>query len=417
MTQSIFVQIGATRDGLDPYLSAAHARGLTAWLIETPEYLAYRAGLSGRQRFDREVGVATPADPRQVASALESAGARPRLVLAGFDRYVAAAHWLDGLFGNRTVLLHPYDKFEQRRALARLFPEQAQPTFAAVDDLGDLVREFGRIGGEVVVKPVEGAGGLGVYRVASRAAAQDVVARLEGLRNYDGSRFAGVLVERLIPGTEYSIQGIARDGQPELLSICEKVIGSEVDVGAPHLCGFRELAHIATPGMGAAPEFAALAQRCLTAFDYRDGPFQIDLIRSAEDGKLYFLELGYRLSGVGLVGLIEQLTGLNWGDVAFGWALDREWSTAPDQFRRCVGQCLLRSPAELARAAGFKGHDVTVQTERFATVRADFGASVADALRHAGFLGRARVCGHTAGVVGGAVRFMLGTEGGLTCAG
>ena len=39
---TFFVQLGATRDGLDPYLHAARARGMQAVLIETPDYIALR---------------------------------------------------------------------------------------------------------------------------------------------------------------------------------------------------------------------------------------------------------------------------------------------------------------------------------------------------------------------------------------
>jgi hypothetical protein len=45
---TLFVQIGATRDGLDPYLQTARAYGMKAILIETPDYMRLRKAL-GRQ--------------------------------------------------------------------------------------------------------------------------------------------------------------------------------------------------------------------------------------------------------------------------------------------------------------------------------------------------------------------------------
>src|SRR5947209_7750552 len=96
MDRKVFVQIGAARDGLDPYLAAAHCRGLEAWLIDTPEYLAYRDQIPGLRPFDRQIAVDLPSDPRRVAEALGPFLPRVRLALAGFDRYTAAALHLDG---------------------------------------------------------------------------------------------------------------------------------------------------------------------------------------------------------------------------------------------------------------------------------------------------------------------------------
>jgi hypothetical protein len=240
----VFLQVGATRDGLDPYRLVAHARGLQAWLVETPDYLWYRAGLPGRERFDREIPVASAADADQVAAALAGLGLRPLLVLPGFDRYTATAHELDSRFCERRAA-PPFDKASQRLTMARAFPDQPQPAFNAVSDWSRLPDVCTWLSGAVVVKVVDGAAGLGVYRVATRHEARAVASRLGQLRNYDGTPFAGALVEQHVAGTEYSLQGIARDGRADLLSMCEKVVGVEADPDAPQLRGFRELAHIA----------------------------------------------------------------------------------------------------------------------------------------------------------------------------
>src|SRR4051794_39591303 len=81
-----FVQVGATRDGLDPYLDCARRRGLTAVLVETAAYLRWRREL-GRRPFDLEIAAGEPGDPAQVAAALAAHDVRPALVLTGFERY------------------------------------------------------------------------------------------------------------------------------------------------------------------------------------------------------------------------------------------------------------------------------------------------------------------------------------------
>ena len=62
---SIFIQLGATRDGFNPYLSAAHAQGMQAILIETPDYIHLHRAL-GRQEFDQILAVEHPADEEEL---------------------------------------------------------------------------------------------------------------------------------------------------------------------------------------------------------------------------------------------------------------------------------------------------------------------------------------------------------------
>ncbi len=69
------------------------------------------------------------------------------------------------------------------------------------------------------------------------------------------------------------------------------------------------------PPSAADPGLCALAQTALTATGYRDGPFHLDAV-AAHDGGLYFLEMGYRLSGGGLVALVERAVGARWADLA-----------------------------------------------------------------------------------------------------
>jgi hypothetical protein len=155
----------------------------------------------------------------------------------------------------------------------------------------------------------------------------------------------------------------------------------------------------------------------LTAFGYRDGPFQIDMVRSDRDGKAYFLEMGYGLSGVGLVRLVEQLTGQDWAALAFDWALAREWpDRLPSPRHAGVGQCLLRGQAALARATSVRFTGTTIEIECSAS-RGEAPPTAADALRTSGFAGRARIIGPSVDVVRAVVASILGREGSRARAG
>lgn len=394
MIAPTFVQLGATRDGMDTYHAAARKRGMQTVLIESPAYLEFRAGLPGRPIFDTQLAVPLPASAAQVLDALSRANLKPALILAGFDLYVHAGFEAAVSLGVRPsapgLALVPGDKARQRAALAATFPDVAQPDHLVVAEskqLASAVREFKF---PAVLKAVDAAGGLAVYAVDDADAAVQAAAQIERLRNYDGRPLTKMLLEQRILGTEFSLQGIARAGDPHLLTFCEKIIDNEPDREVSTLCGFREVAHIGLPGVDAPPPFVTFARQCLTAFGYRDGPFMIDFIRGA-DGRLYFLEMGFRLSGFGLVKLVEQLTGWDWGELSFGWLLDRHWPEQPPRPQAaCAGQCLLRNRDELARAERLAG----IEIERFAPPSKSVNpALMADNLRHSGFTGRARMVG------------------------
>src|SRR5205807_2684670 len=137
------------------------------------------------------------------------------------------------------------------------------------------------------------------------------------LLNYDGASFSTILVEEFLAGVEFSVQGLVRDATVDVLSCCEKIIAAEPDRADPSLTGFRERAHLAVPGVRMPGDVGRLVEGCVAAFGYRDGPFHIDLIRSR--GALFFIEMGFRLSGGGLVSLVEHVTGQNWADQSFDW--------------------------------------------------------------------------------------------------
>lgn len=395
MTSSfrVFVQIGATRDGLDPYLDAAHERSMPAVLVETPPYLRLRRML-GRRLFDIEIPVARPADAEEVHRALAATGHAAALVLPGFERYTTSAHAVaarlcvppcDGAVGHFV----PPDKARQRRLLATHAPTLSQPAHVVVP-LGAAAErmDLARVRFPAVVKPSNGGGGLGVSRVDDPAQLEYAFGKLRELRNYDGSPFEHVVVEDYVEGVEFSIQALAHRGCATVLTACEKIIVHERDGG------FREAAHIVVPRGPATEELETFAQRCLDATGYENGPFHVDLIRN-ERG-LHFIEMGFRLSGGGIVGLVQRATGLRWAELSFQAHLDDRAPVLVERRAGCVGQATLASSEEMAAAERLRARGLRVEIERFRqtdpALDGDGGvmdASLAsDRLRHAGFAGR-----------------------------
>lgn len=408
VTGKAFVQIGATRDGLDAYLACARRRGLSSVLVDTPAYLRWRRHL-GRRPFDVETPVAEPERPEQVIAALESAGVEPALVLAGFDHYVASAFEVaarrraaprrPGRAG-----FAPSDKAWQRAALALHAPYVLQPTHVHLTRsmMDDLQQAGGRrsaaparlsaLAFPQVVKPVDGAGGLGVYLVHSEAEREAALRQAAATANYGGAAFSGILVEEHVPGIEYSLQCLAWEGKAQVLSFCEKLVLAE---HSGTLEGFREAGHIAAPGARTPPEVRDVAQSCLDATGFEEGPFHVDLIRN--DVGAAFLEIGFRLSGFGLVALVEQATGVDWAELAFAAHLDRHPPVLEpdDDNSYAVGQLIATDARQLARAGELAARTPGIQVfpsppppDAGLFSAADLRALASDRERHAVILGK-----------------------------
>jgi biotin carboxylase len=396
----IFVQIGATRDGLDPYLREARERSMQAILIETPAYLHLRAQL-GRQPFDLELAIADPSNAGEVSRALAEHAAGITLVLAGFERYVASAFATAKALGitlardaKHRVFLPP-DKAAQRALLSERAPEVLQPGNVSVPlarggELATLV-ELKRLAYPLVVKPSDGGGGLGVYLVESRDDLQVAVDRLCAMQNYGGGAFSQLVAEEYVQGVEFSVQAVAFRGQAILLTVCEKLIVREWSRQRQGITGFREAAHIAQPGAAAATSVAELAQRCVDAMGYDTGPFHIDLIRNAHGD--HFVEMGFRLSGGGIVGLVERTAGVRWGALVFELHVDDRFPTLPNPKDAAVGLVTLANDAELAFFREKKAGGDALELYEFAAARpaagrVDDGVLSSDRLRHGGMKGR-----------------------------
>lgn len=400
----MFVQIGATRDGLDPYLDCAADRGMRAVLVETPAYLRRRRALFGRS-FDTELAVSEPQDSAAVLAALALANVAPTLVLAGFERYVSSAFSVAETLcaisrpGGRHSFV-PIDKWGQRNAVAAAAPEVAQPWFASFPTATSIARSSASFRFPCVVKPADGGGGLAVFFVDGPVQMEHALACLQTMQNYGGGSFSGVLVEEFLDGAESSLQGIVYEGRVLVLTACEKVIAHEEVPGYPDLMGFREVGHIAVHGNRAAPDLIRLTEAVVAAVGYQQGPFHIDVIRRV--GGPAFLEMGFRLSGGAVVELVRRVTGVRWADLAFRTYLGEGCPVLPPPVADIVvGQIEAVDEREIASAQVLQDRGEGVEVIRYPTILqgteppADERAQLdSDLLRHSGGRGRIVVTGN-----------------------
>jgi hypothetical protein len=409
-----FVQIGATRDGLDSYIKPARVRGMRTVLVETSDYLEWRRYL-GRKPFDLEISVDHPANSDEVYAAIKRAGLLPTLVLPGFERYVdcafAVAPRLEvghARASRGAPTFKVPDKAEQRSLLLARCNTAWQPQFVNVPLSGAPPVAVANLGYPLVVKPTNGGGGLGVFVVNDEAGLQEALNRLRELRNYDGSEFATALVEQFMDGVEFSIQGLVYDGEALILSVCEKIIHQEFVPGSTRLRGFRETGHISTHGNHAQASIRELAQKAVTAVGYQNGPFHVDMIVQHE--QTHFIEMGFRLSGGSLVSLVAHSTGLDWSEQVFRVLLgDGEVNISPQAGLETtyVGQvaCLSETELDAGRTLVQEGLVTKVvpyqvyPSNSIAHLLSRHPTLASDILRHTGIIGRVLVFGNSSASV------------------
>lgn len=393
---TVFVQIGATRDGLDPYLHAARARGMTAILIETPDYIRLRKAL-GRQEFDFTLAVEHPAHENEIVAALEQLPTHPSIILAGFERYIYTAYKIAQRLHippyHEKAYFSPPDKGRQRAILTRKHMPIQQPGYIMLDGGTVTAQDLASLSYPVVVKPVDGGGGLGIFLAHNFTEVKIALAQLHRTTNYDGEEFSGIIIEEYIRGIEYSIQGIACNGRSHILAFCKKFILTEPIQSEEQvtLDSFREVGHIAITSDQVDKAIRQFSQSCVDAFEYQNGPFHIDMIQTPEGYS--FLEMGFRLSGNGLARLVQLVSGYDWGEEVFSLFTDVRIAPPlqPDKALCVGGQITATSQEDLdtARRLQAQGYDIDIQPFPSLSVPITARSLASDLSRHMG--ARARI--------------------------
>ncbi|MBP2168988.1 hypothetical protein J2125_002180 [Erwinia toletana] len=394
--KKIFLQIGATRDGQNPYCEVACREGYFTVLAEMGDYVDYQS-ICLELPFDMVLRVNRPESPFEVMQAYMNAGLleHPQVVLAGFEAYNQSAgrvrEMLADPLDRRSFI--PLDKYAQRMALNKTHSALPQPEFRFFASAISIRDARDALLYPCVIKPVDGGGGLGVWLVKSAQELDRAVEKLVTTMNYGGRCFSGFIVESWLQGVEFSLQGVVCNGVPHALTCCQKLI--EPVKSADGITSFYESGHVAVAAHQLPPAFSALMALCCDTFDYRQGAFHIDFI--VVDGIPHFLEMGFRLSGMGVVNLVKEVTGLNWAEIAFNIEQGKRFAGLPAaKTPRAVGQLRLRQTSQLT-AAEFWVHQnqrgsvlaplklPQISVSRDSTLYADL-------TRHAGILGTLRLC-------------------------
>lgn len=347
--KKIFLQIGATRDGLNPWCAVAKRDGYVTVLAEMGDFIDYQS-ISLALPFDLIIRLDRPENPWEVMQACLHAGllVHPTVVLAGFEAYNTSAGRLREMLAgpDAPAAFIPLDKYAQRMALKKAWPRFPQPEFRFFASPLSILEAGQALIYPCVVKPVDGGGGLGIWLIEHAGQLHSVVQKLVQTMNYGGRGFSGFIVESALTGTEFSLQGVVHQGAPQALTCCQKVIEQQRD--AEGCVSFCESGHVAMAATALPASFSSLMRFCCETFGYRQGAFHIDFI--VVNGVPHFLEMGFRLSGMGVAALVQAVTGVNWAEIAFRLEAGGTLPRFAFAGSGAVGQLRLRQPVQLQAA-------------------------------------------------------------------
>ncbi|MFG3323413.1 ATP-grasp domain-containing protein [Streptomyces sp. NPDC048171] len=191
-------------------------------------------------------------------------------------------------------------------------------------DAGELAAWHRDLGGRVVVKPPRSSGSQGVFFCDTP---QESVAAFEALAGADDvfSRpNEGAVAQEYLPGTEYMVNTVSRDGRHHLCDVWRT--GRLSANGVVDLCDALMLIDSASRVVAPLREYAF---DVLDALGIRHGPAHLE-IRMTPSGPC-LVEVGARVAGGG----IPACAGLGIGESQLEWTVDAYLH--PDRFHARAG--------------------------------------------------------------------------------
>ncbi|GAB3274745.1 ATP-grasp domain-containing protein [Kineosporia babensis] len=240
------------------------------------------------------------------------------------------------------------DKGAMRQALASV-PGLVPVRAAVVHSADELPEVAQKIGYPVVLKPVNGAAGIGVHLVSDPTGLLEAARRHEELQSRTGPaqlHLRGLLVEEYLDGPEYSVEAFSFAGRHVVLGITEKTTGA----------GFVETGHV-FPARLPAEHSAALGeavQRILDAVGLTDGPSHTEMRLTATGPAL--IESHDRPGGGRIVDLVALSTGFALDAAAVAWAAGtlEPLTTAPVPARAAATAFVLAPEGEVLETTGLE---------------------------------------------------------------
>ena len=202
----------------------------------------------------------------------------------------------------------------------------AHPDFIFFDAATQTAEDLaGRIPYPCIIKPVDSSGSRGVVLLREP---QFLKESLAYSANY--SKSGQLIIEEFMVGPEVSVEVLIRDGEPQILTITDKVT-----TGFPH---FVETMHTQPSRLSRADQMAIneLARRACKELELKTGSAHVEIIVTADGPKI--VEVGPRMGGDFIsTHLVPLSTGINMTQLVLLASLGCSPSLPP---RQPAGSCI-----------------------------------------------------------------------------
>lgn len=248
-------------------------------------------------------------DENALSEALINFANRVRVdaILPGFEYFVPIVSKINAKLNLPGLPLESVEAVRIKSVMRQKLQAQGVkiPAFGVAKSLPELELVASQIGFPSVLKPVDASGSIHVCRVDSMAELRDAFATIKAEKCPDLKRQLSeqVQLEAYINGPEYSVEGFVVDGQPQIVSITEKLLGPE-----PY---FVELGHVveAQLPLETVKAIHKYVVEVVVALGVTLGPFHCE-VRLERDGPVV-IELAARLAGDHICDLIFLARGIS----------------------------------------------------------------------------------------------------------
>jgi biotin carboxylase len=270
--------------------------------------------------------------------ALQPFGERIAGVLAGEDSFVPVSAELGTALGfdyteaSDAICLHLKTAMKQR------FAEKGVPTprFVVTHDLDETVAAWEKFHRNCMVKMVDSASSMNIYRVTNRADLEEAWDTIVHNRKNVVTPIPlsqEVIVEEFVGGRELSIEGYIQDDKITILNFCEKVTGPNFIVVGHYLpaeVSPREEEHL-----------RRTAEKCVRALELRNSVFHVEV--HIMNDIPYVIECAGRPPGQHMVELMRRCYGFDMMQISIDLATGKKVSEPERQPQRHYAMLALYS--------------------------------------------------------------------------
>jgi biotin carboxylase len=194
------------------------------------------------------------------------------------------------------------NKGRMREHLLQSGVEARDVPFSSVDS-DEEVSRFVQQHGRSILKPIDSYGSQNIHSVSTDQGRAPV--------RWGTAKF---LIEKYIPGREFSVEAFSYDGSHRLIGITEKYVDPNTFVEKMHVFPARV-------GEQLRDRIWRQVDGVLTSIGMLNGPSHTEI--KINDQGLHVIETHNRVAGDGIPGLTELVTGICSSRLAIGWPLGR----------------------------------------------------------------------------------------------